>query len=158
MPIIKSVPILRLHHRLLRIVDQISWLAPLLARITVGVVFMSSGWGKLHNLAKVTEFFESLKIPLPGANALFISSLELVGGCLVLIGLCSRLISLPLIATMGVAILTAKIEEVSGLGDLLRLSEWAYLVLFVGIALYGPGRASIDHLLAPRLFDKDKAA
>lgn len=158
MPIVSSAPVLRLRLRLLGLADKLAFLGPLLARVTVGVVFAKSGWGKLHNLAGVTEFFASLKIPMPAANAVFIASLELVGGCLLLLGLCSRLISLPLMATMVVAIITAKAEDISGVGDLLRLSEWAYLVIFAWIAVAGPGRASLDHLLAPRLFGEDERA
>lgn len=158
MALIKSAPILALRSRLLGLVDKVAFAGPLLARITVGVVFALTGWGKLHNLDKVTQFFESLKIPMPHANAVFIGSLEFFGGILLVLGLFSRLISLPLMGTMVVAILTAKLEDVTGLGDLLRLSEWMYLVVFAWIALTGPGRASLDHILAPRLFGDDKSA
>lgn len=151
MALVKSASILSLRRRLLGLIEKVSWLGPLLARITVGVVFAVTGWGKLHNLEKVTQFFESLKIPLPHANAVFIGSLELVGGCLLVLGLMSRLVALPLMTTMVVAIITAKAEEVTGLGDLLRLSEWMYLITFAWIALAGPGRASLDQLLARRL-------
>jgi len=36
-----------------RIARHLGWLAPLFARITVGWVFMWSGWGKLDNLPQV---------------------------------------------------------------------------------------------------------
>jgi putative oxidoreductase len=155
MPIIKSAPLLSLRRRMFGIIDKVSFLGPLLARITVGVIFAASGWGKLHNLEKVTEFFASLKIPMPGANAAFIGSLEFIGGLLLIIGFLSRLMSVPLLATMGVAIITAKREDISGVADLLRLSEWSYLVFFAWLAVAGPGRASLDHYLAPRMFGDD---
>jgi len=156
MPIIKSAPLLALRRRLLGLIDKVAFLGPLLARITVGVVFTASGWGKLHNLEKVTEFFTSLKIPMPAFNAAFVASVEFLGGLLLIIGFLSRLMSLPLMVTMVVAILTAKREDIAGFGDLMRLSEWAYLVFFAWIAVAGPGRASLDHILAPRMFgDKE---
>src|SRR3974377_1876527 len=95
--------------------------ALLTARLTVGVLFVSTGWGKVHNLAKVTSFFAELGIPMPGLNATVASYTELLCGSLLVIGLASRLASLPLVVTMIVAILTAKRAEGAGLADLLRL-------------------------------------
>jgi putative oxidoreductase len=131
-------------------VHRLDWLAPLLARITVGVLFISTGWGKVHNLVKVAAFFAELHIPAPALQATFVSYVELVGGALVLVGLFARWAALPLIGSMAVAILTAKAGEVHGLADLFGLVEWTYLVLFAWIALAGPGRASLDHLLFAR--------
>ena len=136
--------------RVERAVKQLDWFAPLLGRVTVGVLFISTGWGKVHNLAKVGAFFAELHIPAPAIQATFVSYVELIGGALVLVGLFARWASLPLIGSMAVAILTAKADEVHGLPDLFGLVEWTYLVLFVWIALAGPGRASLDHLLFAR--------
>ena len=49
--------------------ERLAFLGPTLARLTLGVVFIGTGWGKLHSLDNVTEFFTSLHIPLPGLNA-----------------------------------------------------------------------------------------
>ena len=136
--------------RIERAILQLDWLAPLLARVTVGVLFISTGWGKVHHLAKVAAFFAELHIPAPAIQATFVSYVELIGGALVLVGLFARWASLPLIGSMAVAILTAKAEEVHGLPDLFGLVEWTYLVLFAWIALAGPGRASLDYLLGAR--------
>ncbi len=133
-----------------RVVTQLDWLAPLLARVTLGVLFMSTGWGKVHNLAKVAAFFAELHIPAPAVQATFVSYVELIGGGLLLIGLFARLASLPLIGSMAVAILTAKADEVHGLPDLFGLVEWTYLVLLAWVALAGPGRVSVDRLIFAR--------
>lgn len=133
-----------------QLVTRLDWLAPLLARITVGVLFMSTGWGKVHNLAKVAAFFTELHIPAPAIQAAFVSYLELIGGALLLVGFLARLISLPLIGSMAVAILTAKADEVHGLPDLFGLVEWTYLALLAWIALAGPGRVSLDHFIFAR--------
>src|SRR5947208_12978887 len=89
--------------------DRLSFLGPTLARLTLGLVFVGTGWGKLHSLDNVTAFFTELGIPAPGLNAAVASTAEFVCGALLLAGLFSRLASLPLIVTMIVAILTAKI-------------------------------------------------
>ncbi len=133
-----------------RVLRRLDWLAPLLGRVTLGVLFMSTGWGKVHNLAKVAAFFAELHIPAPAIQATFVSYVELIGGALVLLGLFARLASLPLIGSMAVAIITAKADEVHGLSDLFGLVEWTYLVLLAWVALAGPGRVSLDQLLFSR--------
>src|SRR4051812_37399468 len=82
--------------------------ALLLVRISVGVVFAMTGWGKLHHLEDIIEFFRSLGIPYPELQAPLVAGLELVGGSLLVVGFCSRLVSVPLIGTMVVAMVTAK--------------------------------------------------
>jgi len=128
--------------------ETLSPVAPLVARITTGIVFVSSGWGKLHNLGKVTQFFTELGIPAPALQASFVSSVELVGGAALLLGIGTRLASVPLAFTMMVAILTAKRAELMGVTDLFGFVEWTYLALLLWLAVAGPGRISLDHWLA----------
>jgi putative oxidoreductase len=118
--------------------------------LTLGVLFVSTGWGKVHSLDKVTAFFTDLGIPAPGLNAHVVSFVELFGGTLLVVGLASRLAALPLMASMAVAILTAQRDQVHGLPDLFGLVEWTYLVLLLWVAIAGPGKISLDHLLSRR--------
>ena len=127
---------------------RLSFLGPTLARLTLGVVFVGTGWGKLHSLDKVTGFFTELGIPAPGFNAVLAASAEFVCGGLLLLGLLSRLAAIPLIITMIVAILTAKRGDLHGISDLLGFEEWTYIVLAIWIAVAGPGPLSLDRLLA----------
>jgi putative oxidoreductase len=136
--------------RALALARHHQYLAPLLARITVGVVFVTSGWGKVHNLDKVTEFFGELGIPAPAFQAVFVSYVELVCGALLLAGLFTRLVAIPLAITMIVAIITAKAEEIAGIADLLGTVEFAYVVMLLGIVLTGPGKVSLDALIFDR--------
>jgi putative oxidoreductase len=57
----------------------------------------------------------------------------------------------PLVVTMLVAILTAKRADIDGVATLLGFEEWSYLVLFLWLAVAGPGPLSLDRLLASRL-------
>ena len=68
-----------------RVARHLTWLAPLFARITVGWVFMWSGWGKLHNLPAITENFVGWHIPAPQILAPFVSGVELFGGIFLLL-------------------------------------------------------------------------
>ena len=133
-----------------RVFAQLDWLAPLLARVTLGVLFMSTGWGKVHNLERVAAFFAELHIPAPAFQATVVAYVELIGGGLILIGLFARIAALPLMVSMAVAILTAKLDEVHGFADLFGLVEWTYFALLAWVALAGPGRVSLDQLVFSR--------
>ena len=126
---------------------RLDWLAPLLARITVGVVFAVTGWGKLNNLEKITAFFGELGIPYPQFQAPFASATEFVCGTLLVVGMATRVASIPLIIVMLVAIATAQWENIDSLSALLGTVEWAYVAIFAWLALAGPGPISLDYLL-----------
>lgn len=130
---------------------HVKWLAPLILRITVGYSFFVIGLGKLNNLDRVAQFFTSLGIPFPGFNALLVAGTETLGGLLILVGLLTRLISIPLSITMVVAILTAQLGKIGNLTDFLGLIEWIYLVIFINLMINGPGKMSLDHYLAQKL-------
>src|ERR1700742_189962 len=73
------------------VAEHLTWLAPLFARITVGWVFMLSGWGKLHNLPQVTENFIGWGIPFPHFFTPLTSGIEFFGGLFLLFGLLTRI-------------------------------------------------------------------
>lgn len=127
--------------------DRINWLPGLLSRVTLGWIFLESGWGKLHNLDKVTEYFVSLGIPWAHFQAPLVSGLELICGFLLLIGLGTRIASLPLMGIMAVAIRTALWEDVTDLSSFLGTSEFLYILLLIWLVIYGAGIISIDFLI-----------
>jgi len=133
------------------VASPLTWLAPLLARVTVGWVFATTGWGKLNNLQKVIDYFSDLGIPYPQIQAPFASANEFVCGVLVLLGLATRVASIPLIVVMLVAIRTAQWENVDSTAALLGLVEWSYIVIFAWLAIAGPGPVSLDALIARAL-------
>lgn len=132
-------------------------LALLLGRLGVGLVFLSTGWGKVNNLDKVTQFFTELHIPAPGFHAVLVGYSELLCGAALVIGLLTRLATIPLIVSMIVAILTAKLADLHGLFDLVGFEEFTYLVVLVMIAILGPGPWAADRILAKKLGDPDPA-
>ena len=130
--------------------SRLDFLPGLLSRITLGFIFVQSGWGKLHHLDKVTEFFRALGIPAPGLQAPFVATVELAAGGLVLMGLFTRLAALPLIGTMVVAILTAKRPDIHELSDFLALPEFLFIVLSLWLVIKGAGAFSLDAFLCRR--------
>lgn len=133
------------------VADRLKWLPPSVARLTLGWVFLQTGWGKLHNLQKVTDFFASLGIPAPQIQAPFAAFLEFACGALILAGLLTRLASVPLIVIMIVAIVTAKKGDIHELSDLFGMSEYLYITLALWLAAYGAGPISLDRLFAKRM-------
>jgi putative oxidoreductase len=146
-------PLARLRNLVLRVAAPLAFLPPLLARIAVGVVFMQTGWGKLHGLGKITDYFTSLGIPAPHFNAVLVASTEFFGGCLLCAGLLTRMAAIPMTITMVVAISTARRKDLGGIADLFGFEEFTYLIVFVWLAIAGPGAASIDRLLG-RWFER----
>jgi len=141
---------------LLKCLNQLEWLPILLVRLSVGLLFFESGRGKLFvKLEELGEFFVKLGIPFPHFNAVFVSTVEFVGGICLILGLATRIFSAQLFFVMLVAILTSEIKKVSTLGDFLYLPEVLLLVIFVWLAFSGPGKISIDYLLSRKLGFED---
>ena len=86
------------------VAQHLTWLAPLFARITVGWVFLWSGWGKLNNLPQITENFIGWGIPFPHFLTPLTACIELFGGLFLLLGLLTRISAGALGVTMIVAI------------------------------------------------------
>ncbi len=129
------------------VASYFTWAAPLAVRITVGWVFLWSGWGKLQALPRMVENFRSWGIPLPEIVTPFVSGVEFVGGFLLLVGLLTRFAAVPMMIVMLVAIVAAKAAQVDSLETLLGFEEISYFVMFAWLAIAGPGPVSLDHLV-----------
>jgi putative oxidoreductase len=130
-----------------RVAGHLTWLAPLFARITVGWVFLLSGWGKLNDLPTVIENFVGWHIPAAHLLAPFVSGVEFFGGLFLLVGFMTRISAGALGITMIVAIRSAKWADVDSLETLLGFDEFEYLALFLWLAIAGAGVLSVDHWL-----------
>jgi putative oxidoreductase len=130
--------------------------SPLLlaVRLYWGWQFAQTGWGKLHHLAQITDFFRSLGIPFPAFNAPFVSGLEFVGGLLLIAGLASRLTGFLLAANMFVAYWTADHEAllsvISDPGKFYGADPYTFLFASLLILTFGAGFFSLDTAIAKR--------
>ena len=145
------MPIVAVRNLMRSVVARVQWLPPLAARLLLAVVFIQSGWGKLHNLNATTENFAGWHIPFPHFNAELAAGTEFFGGCLILAGLCTRLVVVPLIVVMAVAIAAVKWARIENWTDFFGLEEVAYAVLFLWLGVRGAGKASLDYLLGKRI-------
>ena len=125
-------------------------IAEILTRLTIGWVFIESGWGKFQNLEKVTAFFESLHIPMASLQAPFVSGLELIAGVFIILGLFTRISGSLLSMIMVVALITAKREEIDSISSLLGTIEFLYIVLLVWLIAHCSHFLSLDTLIKRR--------
>jgi|SRR5450631_146675 len=126
----------------------------LLVRLYWGWQFAQTGWGKLHNLSKITEFFSSLGIPFPAFNAFFVANVEFFGGILLILGLFSRLTGLVLSINMLVAYVTADREALKSIfsdpGKFYVADPYTFLFASLMVLIFGAGIFSLDWLIEKR--------
>ena len=130
--------------------------ATILLRLMAGSVFLWEGILKFVYANQGVGRFTKLGMPFPAVTASFVGTLEIVGGSLLLLGLATRLIAIPLVIEMVVAILSTKISLFLGTSPLplppalptvgiwavlheVR-SEWAQLLVCAFLFRAGPGR------------------
>ena len=117
-------------------------------RLYWGWQFAQTGWGKMHNIAKITGFFMNLHIPFPAFSACFISGLEFFGGLLLILGLASRPIGFLLAANMLVAYWTADhdalISVFSDPGKFYIADPYTFLFASLIVLIFGAGALSVD--------------
>lgn len=144
--------IVRLYGWLIAIGNALRSPVLLIIRLFWGWQFFLSGKGKLMDLSKPTQYFESLHIPLPRLNAILTAGTECIGGLLLLVGLASRLVSVPLMILLTVAYLTADNEAVRAIfsdpDKFTSAAPFLFLLAVVIIFVCGPGAFSLDAILA----------
>lgn len=135
----------------------------LLLRLMAGGVFFWEGILKFVYVNQGVGRFTKLGIPFPHFTATFIGYLEIIGGVLLLTGLMTRLIAIPFVAEMIVAMLSTKISLYLGTSPLplppsppqtgiwavlheIR-SEYAQILTVLFLLINGPGAWSLDAVL-----------
>src|SRR5512146_262795 len=139
----------------------ISWLlnpptdgpkSTLILRLMAGGVFFWEGLLKFVYANQGVGRFTKLGIPFPHFTATFVGGLEIVGGLLLLTGLTTRLIAIPFLAEMIVAILSPLPPAPPQVGFWAVLhevrSEYAQILTVMFLLINGPGAWSLDAVLS----------
>ena len=127
----------------------------LLIRLVWGVQLIMAGSGKLMHIDVPIGYFTKLGIPFPVENAYLVGCTECFGGLFLVLGLLSRLTSIPLIINFIVAYITT---EQDALHKLLRLdtddffaaAPFLFLFAAVFVLVFGPGIFSLDFIFSHR--------
>lgn len=140
--------------------------ATVLLRLMAGGVFLWEGILKFVYTNQGVGRFTKLGLPVPEITATFVGTLEILGGLLLIAGLLTRLIAVPFIIEMIVAVLSTKVSLFFGTSPLppppappqagfwavlheIR-SEYAQVMIVIFLLIAGPGRWSLDAYLARR--------
>ncbi|MCH2255870.1 MAG: DoxX family protein [Alteromonas sp.] len=82
----------------------------LLLRLYLAPVMIQAGWNKASSFDSIVDWFGNddygLGLPMPLVMAFLATAAELVGGVLLLLGALTRLVSIPLMVTMIVAMVS----------------------------------------------------
>jgi putative oxidoreductase len=124
----------------------------IIIRLIVGAVFLSEGIQKfIFPAIRGTGRFEKIGLPSPELLGGFVGSFEILCGGLILLGLFTRLASVPLITIMLVAFATTKYEVYleKGFWELMHGSrtDWSMLLGCVFLLIKGGGFWSLDFKL-----------
>ena len=142
--------------------------AVVLIRLMVGSVFFIEGWLKfLYPGDLGAGRFAKIGIPMPEVLGPFVGGVETICGALVLVGLLTRLVAIPLLINISVAILSTKIPILLGHGfwtfTLAKLPRYGFLSMMheartdlcmwlglVFLIIVGAGRWSLDARSTPK--------
>lgn len=122
----------------------------LIIRIVLAFGFFKPAIMKLKNTQEIIEWFEGIGIPFPMLNAYLATYTEVIGFVFLAFGFTTRLISIPLMIIMIVAIKTVHLEngfEASNNGFEIPLY---YTILLFVLLIYGPGKISLDYYLSKK--------
>lgn len=143
----------------LKVLRAGEWIPTTMARILIGVFFCISGSIKVFIPARFSLLEQTLvqsHIPFPHANALLVSVVEFVCGAGLALGLITPLCAAMLAGDMIVAIATNRVHSIQASGvlawldDFLYLPEVLYTLILIWLIFSGPGRYSLDGVIARR--------
>ena len=129
------------------ILNKLQDLALLFIRLVLAYGFFNPAVMKVKNLNDIISWFDSLGIPLPTLNAYLATATEVLGVLLLTIGLGVRIITIPLMITMLVAIVTVHLSGGFEAGNNgFEIPLYYFLMLFL-LLTHGAGKYSLDNLL-----------
>src|SRR6266446_6505909 len=124
----------------------------LLVRLYWGWQLAQSGWGKLHHLSNVAEYFATLGLPMPAQMAIFIACVEFFGGIFLALGLVSRITGLVLTVNMTMAYVIGDHEALlsffSDPDKFIAAAPFAFLIVSLIVLIFGAGKISVDTAIA----------
>jgi putative oxidoreductase len=126
----------------------------LLIRLVLAYGFWGPAMMKWKNMGNIIEWFDGMDIPFPALNAYMAATTELLGAVLLILGLFTRLISIPLIFVMLVAIYTVHLSNGFDAGDNGFEIPLYYILMLLTLFVYGSGKISASFFIRRATFSK----
>lgn len=130
--------------------SKFSDLPLLFFRLVLAYGFYGPAMMKLKNISGIAEWFSGMGMPLPTLNAYMATITETAGFIFLFLGFATRIISIPLIIVMLVAIKTVHLTHGFEAGDNGFEIPLYYILMLIALFIYGPGKYSLDHLLSKK--------
>ena len=127
--------------------NKLKSLPLLLIRLVLVVGFFGPAKMKLGNISGIIDWFGSMGMPFPTLNAYLATATESLGVVLLFLGLGTRIISIPLIITMIVAIVTVHLPNGFEAGENGFEIPLYYAIMLFTLVVYGGGKCSLDHFI-----------
>ena len=135
-----------------RVTEYFQSIVLFVARLIIAYGFYEPAMSKWNDIDSVAGWFASMGIPFPTLNAYMAAGTEILGVGLLVLGLFTRLISLPLIVIMIVAIFTVHLANGFSAGTNGYEIPLYYMIFLMIFVTQGAGKLSLDHIF----FNKNK--
>ncbi|MHB2149348.1 HvfX family Cu-binding RiPP maturation protein [Calditrichota bacterium LG25] len=132
-------------------IQNLTDLPPLFFRLILSYGFFEPALKKLNNIDSIAQWFASMNYPFPTLNAYLAGITEFSGSILLLLGLGTRLISLPLMFVMLMAIFTVHLGNGFAAGNNGFEIPLYYLLMLFSLTVSGAGKFSLDHVLSKNI-------
>jgi len=143
------------HLKVVEMLNKVSDLPPFFFRLILAYGFYEPAMNKWKDIKAVGDWFAGLGYPMPHFQAYMAASTEITGVVLLLLGLCTRLISIPLMVIMVVAVTTVHLKNGFPCGKNGFEIPFYYFFMLYSLLISGPGRISLDALICKRCKNKE---
>lgn len=127
--------------------DKLKNVSLLTVRLILAYGFLNPALMKVRDVSAIAKWFESISIPLPVLNAYLATGIEISGVILLALGLFTRIISVPLIIMLIVAIITVHWSNGFEAGNNGFEIPLYYMIMLFSLIAFGSGKFSLDYLL-----------
>jgi len=122
----------------------------LFMRLALAYGFYKPAMMKWKDIDGIAAWFDGMGMPFPTLNAYMATITETLGFVLLFIGFATRLISIPLIIIMIVAIATVHGFSHFDAGENGFEIPLYYIIMLFTLFVYGPGKFSLQHLISKK--------
>lgn len=143
--------IIKKYHNITERLSGLSDIPLLLFRLILAYGFYMPAMMKWGNINSIADWFGSMGIPMPTLNAYLAATTEMAGVILLPLGLATRIISIPLMFTMVVAIVTVHMGNGYEAGNNGFEIPLYYIMMLFALLVNGAGKFSADHLIYGRI-------